>query len=93
MKNKIPADVQTIIDYYDDNWLNYDFSDKTAAIYAAESITEGYRNLTEALEDYESIKDRDFARFTGMGYSVSPVALKWAIDLLTGNTRCVIIHL
>ena len=28
MKNKLPADVQTIIDYYDDNWLNYDFSNK-----------------------------------------------------------------
>jgi hypothetical protein len=87
MKNKIPADVQTIIDYYDDNWLNYDFSEKTPAIYAAESITEGYRNITDALENYESIKDRDFSHFIGLGYPVSPAALKWAIDLLTKESK------
>lgn len=80
---KILPDVQTISDYYNDEWLNYDLDKKSALQRTAEAIIEGYRDLTEALEDYESKKDTDFSHFIALGYPVTPDGLKWAIDFLT----------
>jgi hypothetical protein len=65
------------MDYYRDNWLNYT---GTPAKHAIQDILEGYRNREEAREDYETIKDNDFAHFTARGDSVSPAALLWAIN-------------
>jgi hypothetical protein len=87
MKTKLPSDVQTIVDYYNDEWMNYDLLLRTAEERAAIDITEGYRNLTEALEDYELMKDREIIHYTAMGYEVSPAGLKWAIDLLTKEPK------
>jgi hypothetical protein len=71
----LPPDVISIMDYYRSDWLNDNGKHSPAS-----DILEGYRDLAEAKEALAGFGDRDIAFFTARGDSVSPAALKWAIE-------------